>query len=252
MRIMITGGGTGGHTSPAVAVIEELQKRDPMLVVQWVGRNKGLERRICERLEIPYRGVPVEGWPRSRSLRRLWVAAKLAYSTFRCWLYIRAFRPQAVFGVGGYVSLPLGLAAERRGVPTVIHEQNRLLGMANRMLAVKAARVLLSFPDTVGEYPSERAAVVGNPVREGFLHPPARQEACEALGLDASIPVLLVCGGSQGARSLNEALTTALPYFRQGKSRFCGWQGSRALRRPAASPPRTRYGSIRLRSSMTW
>lgn len=229
MRIMITGGGTGGHTSPAVAVIEELQKRDAKLAVQWVGRHRGLEQRICERHGVAFRGVPVEGWPRRRSLRRLWVAVKLAYSVVRCWLYIRAFRPQAVFGVGGYVSLPLGLAAQRRGVPTVIHEQNRLLGMANRMLAPKAARILLSFPDTVGAYPAERARVVGNPVREGFLHPPARDAACALLDLDPSIPVVLVCGGSQGAQSLNEALAGALPHFTSGSIQILWMAGQTGI-----------------------
>jgi len=226
---MITGGGTGGHTSPAVAVIEELQKRDAKLAVQWVGRHRGLEQRICERHGVAFRGVPVEGWPRRRSIRRLWVAVKLAYSVVRCWLYIRAFRPQAVFGVGGYVSLPLGLAAQRRGVPTVIHEQNRLLGMANRMLAPKAARILLSFPDTVGAYPAERARVVGNPVREGFLHPPARDAACALLDLDPSIPVVLVCGGSQGAQSLNEALTGALPHFTSGSIQILWMAGQTGI-----------------------
>lgn len=237
MRIMITGGGTGGHTSPAVAVIEELQKRDPRLAVQWVGRHRGLEERICERNGIAFRGVPVEGWPRSRSVRRLWVALKLAYSTFRCWFYIRTFRPQAVFGVGGYVSLPLGLAALRRGVPLVIHEQNRLLGMANRMLAKGAARILLSFHDTVGDYPANRAIIVGNPVREGFLRPPGREAACAALNLDAAIPVVLVCGGSQGARSLNEALSRALPLFSPGKLQIlwmAGQAGIAEARRVAA------------------
>ncbi len=240
MRIMITGGGTGGHTSPAVAVIEELQKRDAMLAVQWVGRHRGLEQRICERNGVAFRGVPVEGWPRRRSLRRLWVALKLVYSVVRCWLYIRAFRPQAVFGVGGYVSLPLGLAAQRRGVPTVIHEQNRLLGMANRMLAPKAARILLSFPDTVGAYPAERARVVGNPVREGFLHPPSRDTACAALDLDPSIPVVLVCGGSQGAQSLNEALAGALPFLSSGAIQILwmtGQTGIAEARRVAAGHP---------------
>ncbi|MFO7976305.1 MAG: undecaprenyldiphospho-muramoylpentapeptide beta-N-acetylglucosaminyltransferase [Candidatus Hydrogenedentota bacterium] len=229
MRIMITGGGTGGHTSPAIAVIEELQKRDPLLAVQWVGRNQGLERRICERNGIAYRGVPIEGWPRSRSLRRVWVAVKLAYSAVRCWLYIRTFRPQLVFGVGGYVSLPCGLAAQRREVPTVIHEQNRLLGMANRMLAPKAARILLSFEDTLGEYPRERAVVIGNPVRAGFLHPPSREDACAALGLDPSIPVVLVCGGSQGAQSLNEALTAVFPHFSSGEVQFLWMAGQSGI-----------------------
>lgn len=211
MRIMITGGGTGGHTSPAVAVVEELQRRDPLLTVQWVGRRNGIEERVCRRLSLPFRPVPVEGWPRRRSPRKLWVAAKLAVSVVQCLLYIRKFRPQVVFGVGGYVSLPLGLAAQRLGVPTVLHEQNRLLGMANRMLAPKSARLLLSYADTVGDYPKDRARVVGNPVRKGFTEPPTKDAARERLGLDPAVPVVLVCGGSQGAHTLNEAVRAALP-----------------------------------------
>ena len=182
-----------------------------------MGKKGGIEQRICENLSIPFRSVPVEGWPRRRSPRKAWVAAKLAYSVARCFLYLMKFRPQAVLGVGGYVSLPLGLAAQRMGIPTVLHEQNRLLGMANRMLAQKAERILLSYPETVGEYPKERAVLVGNPVRAGFITPPSQEEARERLDLDPEIPVVLVCGGSQGARTLNEAVKSLLPELREGE-----------------------------------
>lgn len=211
MRIMITGGGTGGHTSPATAVIEELQRRDPRLELQWVGRRGNIEERICRAMAIPFRSIPVEGWPRSRSPRRLLTAAKLALSVVWSLTYLRRFRPQAVFGVGGYVSLPLMYAAQRMGIPTVLHEQNRKLGMANRMLAPRATRVFLSFPETIGDYPRDKAAVVGNPVRGAFLNPPERAAACEKLGLNPALPVVFVFGGSQGAQRLNQAVTTLLP-----------------------------------------
>ena len=133
MQIMITGGGTGGHTSPAVAVIEELQKRDPHLMIHWVGRKGGIEQQVAERIGVPFRSVPVEGWPRKRSPRQAWVAAKLALGVARSMMYIKALRPQVVVGVGGYVCLPLCYAAQRLGVPTVLHEQNKRLGMANRL-----------------------------------------------------------------------------------------------------------------------
>jgi UDP-N-acetylglucosamine--N-acetylmuramyl-(pentapeptide) pyrophosphoryl-undecaprenol N-acetylglucosamine transferase len=225
MRIMITGGGTGGHTSPALAVMEELQRRDPQLLLQWVGRKGGLEERICKSRGLPFRGVPVAGWPRTRSLRKIWVAAKLAYSVLRCMLYIRKFRPQLVFGVGGYVSLPLGLAAQWLGVPTVLHEQNRLLGMANRLLAKRATRLLLSYPDTLGSFPKETAQIVGNPVRAGFAEPPEMGAARAELGLEPDIPVVLVCGGSQGAHSLNEALAAALEGFAENEAQFVWMTG---------------------------
>jgi UDP-N-acetylglucosamine--N-acetylmuramyl-(pentapeptide) pyrophosphoryl-undecaprenol N-acetylglucosamine transferase len=210
MRIMITGGGTGGHTSPALAVYEELSRRDPRLRTQWVGCRGKIEERVCRQRAIPFRSLPISGWPRKRSLRQVWVGARLAISLLRAALLIRSFKPQVVFGVGGYVSLPLMMAAQRMGIPTVIHEQNRRLGMANQMLAPRASRIYLSFPDTRGDYPRERAAFVGNPVRPEFVMPPSREEACAAFQLDPGKPVVLVCGGSQGARQINEAVEARL------------------------------------------
>lgn len=210
MRIMITGGGTGGHTSPALSVYEELSRRDPVLRVQWVGCAGRIEERICRQRGIPFRSLPVAGWPRKRSLRMVWVGARLVYSLLRSVVLLRSFHPQAVFGVGGYVSLPLMLAAQRLGIPTVIHEQNRRLGMANQMLAARAARIYLSFPDTKGNFPADRAEYVGNPVRAEFAVPPDRSEARSAFGLSPDQPVVLVCGGSQGAQTINQAVEECL------------------------------------------
>ncbi|MBN2309818.1 MAG: undecaprenyldiphospho-muramoylpentapeptide beta-N-acetylglucosaminyltransferase [Candidatus Hydrogenedentes bacterium] len=228
MRIMVAGGGTGGHTSPAVAVIEELQQRDPRLDLVWVGRKGGIEERVCRSLSLPFRPIPVEGWPRRRTPRKAWAAAKLAWSILRCRRYIRRFRPQAVFGVGGYVSLPLLWAAQRKGIPTVLHEQNRLLGMANRMLAPRATRILLSFEDTVGSFPEEAARVVGNPVRAGFRHPPAYAEARARFELRPDVPVVLVCGGSQGARTLNAAMQDVIRALGEDEAQFIWMTGQAA------------------------
>ncbi len=225
MRIMVTGGGTGGHTSPAVAIVEELQERDARLVIQWVGRENGVEERVCQNYAIPFRSVPVEGWPRTRSLRRLWVAGKLLCGVCKSWMLLRKFRPQLVLGVGGYVSLPLVLTAQRMGIPTVLHEQNKRLGLANRLLAPRCSKILLSYPDTVGNYPKARADVVGNPVRAGFAHPPDRIEACAKLELDPGIPVVLVCGGSQGAHTLNAAMMEAVPGFGTEEVQFLWMTG---------------------------
>ena len=222
MRIMVTGGGTGGHTSPAVAIIEEMHKRDPRLEIQWVGCRDSIEERVCEALAIPFRSVQVAAWPRSGVVRKLWAGTKLSFSALRALLYLQKFRPQAVLGVGGYVSVPLTWVAQMRGVPTVLHEQNKQLGMANRVLAKRAQRLLLSFPDTLGDYDRARAQVVGNPVRAGFITPPTREEACGSLGLDPSIPVLLVSGGSQGAQTINEAIKGMLKHFDEGELQ-CIW-----------------------------
>lgn len=210
MRIMITGGGTGGHTSPALAVYDELCRRDPRLRVQWVGCSGRIEERICQQRGIPFRGIPVEGWPRKSRIRKVWTAAKLLAGMARSFILLRAFRPQVVFGVGGYVSLPLMLVAQRLGIPTVIHEQNRRLGMANQMLSERATKIYLSFPDTKGDFPQDRAEVVGNPVRPEFTSPPAREDALRTFECVPDRPVVLVFGGSQGARTINDAVEQRL------------------------------------------
>lgn len=236
MRIMITGGGTGGHISPGLAVLHELQRRDAQLRVQWVGRRGGLEQRVCAARSIPFRGLPVEGWPRKNKLRRPWAAAKLALSMAWAWVLIKKFRPEAVFGVGGYVSLPLLYMAQRMGIPTALHEQNRLLGLANRLCAPKAGKVFLSFPDTKGTYPEARAEVVGNPVRAEFAEPPEREAARTQFGIESNVPVVLVVGGSQGAKRLNEALAAALPQCMPGSLQLlwmAGKQGYDAARSAA-------------------
>ncbi|MCC6152816.1 MAG: undecaprenyldiphospho-muramoylpentapeptide beta-N-acetylglucosaminyltransferase [Candidatus Hydrogenedentes bacterium] len=213
MRLVITGGGTGGHTSPAVAVYEELLRRDPRLNVLWIGRDGAIEHRICSKLNIPFRSLPVEGWPRAKFVRRGLVATKLVWSMARVWFYLRNFQPDVVFGVGGYVSLPAMYIAPRMGIPCVLHEQNRLMGMTNRMAAQRAARIFLSFPETIGNFPQSKAAYVGNPVRAAFANPPSRDEACSRFQLDPSRPAILITGGSQGARSINDAVAKTLPLF---------------------------------------
>jgi len=222
---MITGGGTGGHTSPATAIIEELRRRDPRLLVIWVGHCGGIEERVAASAGVPFRGLPVEGWPRRKTPRMAWTLAKLAWSAFRAAAWLWRFRPQAVIGVGGYVSLPLVWAAQRLGIPTFLHEQNKRLGMANRLCAAHAARIFLSYPDTIGDYPADRALVVGNPVRSGFITPPDQKIARRKFGLDPNVPVVLISGGSQGARTLNRAVLGMAGNFRPEEAQFLWMTG---------------------------
>ena len=225
MRVMITGGGTGGHTSPATAILEELRRRDSRLLALWVGHSGGIEERVAKKVGVPFRGLPVEGWPRRKTPRMAWTLLKLAWSGFRSATWLWRFRPQAVIGVGGYVSLPLVWAAQRFGFPTFLHEQNKRLGMANRLCAARATRIFLSYPDTIGDYPAERAVVVGNPVRSGFISPPDQKEARRKFGLDPNLPVVLVSGGSQGARTLNRAVLGMAGNFGPGAVQFLWMTG---------------------------
>ena len=211
MRLMISGGGTGGHTSPAVAVVQELQRRDPRLVVQWVGARGKIEQRVSANAGVAFRSLRVRPWPRSNSAKKLWIALVLAFAVIRSAVLLLRFRPDVVLGVGGYVSVPLVWTAQRMGVLTVLHEQNKRMGLANQLLARRADRVFLSYEGTQGAFEPERARLVGNPVRNEFLRPPQREQACAEFGLDPNRCVVLVCGGSQGAQSINEAVAAMLP-----------------------------------------
>lgn len=210
MRIVITGGGTGGHISPALAIAEELRRRDPQLLLMWIGKKGGMEERAAKSHAIPFRGLAVAGWPRKKSPAMLSAGLRLAWSCLRAYLYLRSFKPDAVIGAGGYASLPALLAAQRLGVPTFLHEQNKRLGLANRLAAPKATRLFLSYPDTEGDYPRDRALLTGNPVRDAFVHPPSKADSCGRFGLDPEVPVVLVVGGSQGATSLNDAVVNLI------------------------------------------
>jgi len=242
---MITGGGTAGHTSPAVAVIEELQSRDPRLALQWVGRRGAVEERIAQLQTIPFRALPVSGWPRSGIFKRIWVAIQLAVALVLAFVYLRRFRPQAVLAVGGYVSVPLTLVAQRLGIPTVLHEQNRSMGLANRLLAKKANRILLSFEDTTGNFPKEHVRLVGNPVRKDFHNPPTKTEARERLDLDPKIPVVVVTGGSQGAQTINKAMEEVLQTIGPREAQFI-WLAGRAGAEAARAIAEKSSASVRV------
>lgn len=211
MRLIISGGGTGGHTSPAVAVLQELQRRDPRLVVQWVGARGKIEQRVSANAGVAFRSLRVRAWPRSGPIKQLWTALVLGVAVVRSAVLLLRFRPDVVLGVGGYVSVPLVWTAQRMGKLTVLHEQNKRMGLANQLLARRAERVFLSYEATQGAFGPDRARLVGNPVRNEFLRPPQHEQACAEFELDPKRRVVLVCGGSQGAQSINDAVGAMLP-----------------------------------------
>lgn len=202
MRLLLAGGGTGGHLFPAVALAQELCSQDSQAKVLFVGTARGLEQRL----------LPKQGWPLAtldmvgvvgRGWRgRLQVVPKLGKSLIQAWRILGKFRPDLVIGVGGYASVPLLLAALGRRIPCMIHEQNALPGVSNRLLGRFVQRICLSFPDTRGQFPAAKVVVTGNPLRQELESLPA-----ELSGPDQ----LLIFGGSRGAAALNQTLCDMLP-----------------------------------------
>jgi UDP-N-acetylglucosamine--N-acetylmuramyl-(pentapeptide) pyrophosphoryl-undecaprenol N-acetylglucosamine transferase len=200
----MSGGGTAGHVYPALTVAEQFAAAPDEVV--FVGTPDGLEARIVPAAGVAFRPLPAAGFDRARPWTLVTSSLRIAASTVRAWRWLGAEKPDVVLGFGGYVSIPVGLAAALRRVPLVLHEQNSVPGIANRTLSRFAAAVAVTYPESAARFAHpDRVVVTGNPVRRAVLDAD-RVAGRKALGLPAETPVLLVFGGSRGARHLNIAL----------------------------------------------
>lgn len=217
-KVIITGGGTGGHIFPAISIANALRKADPSLEVLFVGANGGMEMTVVPQYGYTIKGVTISGIARNFSLKG--ILQNLAFP-FKLWKSMRdsagiiaAFKPDAVVGVGGYASGPVGRVAARKGIPLVLCEQNAYPGITNKWLAPKAARILLG-NEAAGQYFAaykSKLRVTGNPVRETLLTG-TREAGLAMLGLRADRPVVLSLGGSLGSGTLNAALEKGMQAF---------------------------------------
>lgn len=214
MNVLIAGGGTAGHIFPALALAERL-RAEPDVEVRFVGTAAGQEARLVPKAGYPFATVDARPFPRSPSLAAPVAAAAAARAVLACRPLVRD--ADVVVGMGGYVSLPVGLAALWLGRPLVLHEQNAVPGLANRVLARWARAVCLSFEEAAAGLPRRaRRVVTGDPVRAEVLTVAGERrrsaaEARAALGLQPGLRTVLIVGGSQGARRLNEAAVAAAP-----------------------------------------
>ncbi|BCV20886.1 undecaprenyldiphospho-muramoylpentapeptide beta-N-acetylglucosaminyltransferase [Moorella sp. Hama-1] len=206
MRVIITGGGTGGHVYPALAIGRGLQAARPDIELLYIGTARGLEADVVPRSGLPLVTINVRGLDRRRVWKNIPALVKTARGLGEAWLRVQRFHPDAVVGTGGYVSGPVCLAAALQGIPVILHEQNAFPGVTNRLLAVLARTVCLTFPEAASRFPRRtRLVTTGLPVRPEILQ--ADRENCRReLGLQPGQLLILAAGGSQGARSLNEAL----------------------------------------------
>ena len=206
LRIILTTGGTGGHIFPALAVAESLKSKAPDAEILFIGGTYGPEREIVEKADIAFVGLPVRGFI-GRGLKALGALAAMSTSIGQAMNVLKEFRPSAVMGFGGYASFPTMFASWLLRYPCAIHEQNAIPGEANKLMGKMASRICLSWPQPAVRpaFKSEKTVLTGNPIRTGI----ARLGALEKpLG---SSPVLLVMGGSQGARAINNMVIRMLP-----------------------------------------
>jgi UDP-N-acetylglucosamine--N-acetylmuramyl-(pentapeptide) pyrophosphoryl-undecaprenol N-acetylglucosamine transferase len=204
MKIVITGGGTAGHVNPALAVAQELRTLGHEVV--YAGTPQGLEARLAPQEGFPYTSFRASGFNRRKPLSLIVSTARVAASAFRARRWLKTLKPAAVVGFGGYVSIPVGLAASWLKIPLAVHEQNSTSGMANRFLAKRAQLVALTYESAAGDFQTGgEVRLSGNPIRPALLNI-SRASARATFGLPADATVLLAFGGSLGAQHINESL----------------------------------------------
>lgn len=206
MKIVLTGGGTAGHCLPHLAVLPYLKQKFER--VDYIGSYHGIERDIVERIEIPYHAVTTAKLRRSITPSNLLIPVRLLKGIAESKRVLGELQPDVVFSKGGYVALPVVIAAKSLKIPVVAHESDLTVGLANKLSSRYASRMLTSFPETATSLP--RAVYTGAPVREELLNG-NRELARKKYGLTGRRPVLLVVGGSSGAQALNTALRQILP-----------------------------------------
>jgi len=210
-KIIVSGGGTGGHIFPAVSIANALRKRYPDSEILFVGALGRMEMERVPAAGYKIVGLPVSGFDRKNMLRNVKVLYNLLKSMIRAQQIVRSFKPDVAIGVGGYASGPLLRAAAWQGVPTLIQEQNSYAGVTNKLLAKKAQKICVAYDNMDKFFPAGKIVKTGNPVRQDLFNVTAKAaEAYEFFGLKPELKTLLIIGGSLGARTINQSVIAHL------------------------------------------
>lgn len=225
LRIIISGGGTGGHIFPAVSIANAIREISPSAEILFVGAEERMEMQRVPAAGYEIKGLPVAGFDRKHLWRNVSVLIKLMKSRRLARKIVSEFRPQVAVGVGGYASGPTLDVAQKMGIPTLLQEQNSYAGVTNKLLAKKAKRICVAYEGMERFFPAEAIMMTGNPVRQNLLHAHhTREEAIAAMGLDPAKRTVLLIGGSLGARTLNDSVLENLSLIRQQKHIQFVWQ----------------------------
>lgn len=214
MRILVSGGGTGGHIYPAIAFIKEVKKHQPDAEFLYIGTENGLEKSIVERENILFKSIEITGFRRKISFENIKTIMRFINGTTLSKKYIKEFKPDIVLGTGGYVCGPVVYAAAKLKIPTIIHEQNSVPGLTNKFLSKYVDRVALCFEEAGQYFPKEKTVLTGNP-RASEVIGNDGNKGKQSVGLDPSKKVVLIVGGSRGAKPINEAFIEVLPKVRE-------------------------------------
>ncbi len=206
--IILTGGGTAGHVTPNLALLPGLLERG--FEVRYIGSYDGIEKQMAEKAGIPYDGISSGKFRRSLDPKNIRDIGRVFKGAREAAALLRKYKPDVVFSKGGYVSVPVVKAAQKLGIPAIIHESDMTPGLANKLCYSAASKICCNFPETLSMLPKDKAVLSGSPIRAELLHGD-REKGLRFAGLSGEKPVLLMIGGSLGALKLNIALRAALP-----------------------------------------
>ncbi len=228
LRVIVSGGGTGGHIFPAISIADAIREKRPDAEFLFVGAEGRMEMQRVPQAGYKIVGLPVEGFDRKRLWRNAGVLLKLWKSRRMARKIIKDFQPDIVIGVGGYASGPTLDEAARMGVPTLIQEQNSYAGVTNKLLAKRARKICVAYDGMERFFPEENIVFTGNPVRQKLVQDaPAKADAVKSFGLVPGKQTVLILGGSLGARTVNESVLGNLPLVRQQTKVQFIWQTGR-------------------------
>ena len=225
LRVIVSGGGTGGHIFPAVSIANAIKAEYPDAEILFVGAEGRMEMQRVPAAGYKIIGLPIAGFDRKNLLKNVVVLYKIAKSQWKARKIIKEFRPHVVVGVGGYASGPTLKTAGQMGIPTLIQEQNSYAGVTNKLLAKSAKKICVAYDGMERFFPAEKIIKTGNPVRQNLLDAKVtKAEATESFGLDPKKRTVLVIGGSLGARTVNESILQHIEDIRGAKDVQFIWQ----------------------------
>ena len=224
LRIIISGGGTGGHIFPAVSIANAIKELQPETDILFVGAEGRMEMHRVPAAGYQIKGLPVAGFDRKNLFKNIPVLIKLFKSQLLARKIVKDFRPHAAVGVGGYASGPTLKVAGSMGIPTLLQEQNSYAGVTNKLLAKQAKKICVAYEGMERFFEKDKIILTGNPVRQGLLNSTqSREEAIYSFGLDPSKRTILILGGSLGARTINQCLMSNLNKVKDSGVQFI-WQ----------------------------
>lgn len=224
IRIIISGGGTGGHIFPAVSIANAIKELHPEAEILFVGAEGRMEMHRVPAAGYPIKGLPVAGFDRKNLLKNIPVLIKLFKSQRMARKIVKDFRPHAAVGVGGYASGPTLKVAGSMGIPTLLQEQNSYAGVTNKLLAKQAKKICVAYEGMERFFDKDKIILTGNPVRQGLLNPTTtREEAIASFGLNPDKRTVLILGGSLGARTINQCIINNLDKVKNSGVQFI-WQ----------------------------